>query len=201
MECDARAMTSIQSICVFCGSAAGADPSFLRAAQETGAWIVRQGLTLVYGGARIGLMGALADSALAAGGKVIGVIPRGLQEREIAHTGLTRLHLTETMHERQRMMTDLADAFLVLPGGYGTLAEFFEVLTWKQIGLHAKPIGVLNTGGYWDFLTAHLEKAGRAGFTRETDAGLYSVISDPSDISLLFREKILGNGKVLHTIG
>lgn len=190
----------MKSLCVFCGSSKGTDPAYMRTAEYVGRWCAAQSLTLIYGGARIGMMGAVADAALAEGGQVIGVIPRSLQEREIAHNGLTQLYLTDTMHERQKVMADLSDGFLVLPGGYGTLAEFFEVLTWKQIGLHAKPIAVLNISGYWDHLLGLLQSAGQEGFTRQQDQNLYAVLHDLSDIHQFFVNKDACAGKVLGAV-
>ena len=140
-------MNIVGNLCVFCGSSTAVARGYLDLAAQAGALIARCGMGLVYGGSRIGLMGAMADAALAEGGRVVGVIPRFLKTKEVAHTGLSELHMTETMHERQVGMAERADAFLVLPGGYGTLAEFFEVLTWKQLGLHDKPIAVLNGSG------------------------------------------------------
>lgn len=141
-------MTFIKNICVFCGSSTIVDGKYLRAARDVGVMLAQNGYGVVYGGGNIGLMGAAADAALEAGGKVIGVIPKFLRDKEVAHKGLTELHLTETMHERQVGMAERSDAFVVLPGGLGTLAEFFEVLTWKQLGLHDKPIMLVNDFGY-----------------------------------------------------
>lgn len=137
------------SLCVYCGSKPGTDPNFTQAAIEVGTWIGRYGGQLVYGGGRNGLMGITADATLAAGGRVIGVIPRALVEKEWAHTGCTELHIVETMHERKQMMAERADAFLAIPGGIGTLEEFFEAWTWRQLGYHNKPIGLLNLNGYY----------------------------------------------------
>jgi uncharacterized protein (TIGR00730 family) len=138
------------SLCVYCGSKPGTDPAFSQAAIEVGTWIGRHGGQLVYGGGRNGLMGIVADATLAAGGQVIGVIPRALVEKEWAHTGCTELHIVETMHERKQMMAQKADAFVALPGGIGTFEEFFEVWTWQQLGYHNKPIGLLNTQQYYE---------------------------------------------------
>jgi uncharacterized protein (TIGR00730 family) len=150
------------SICVYCGSRPGSDPAFAAAAQEVGTWIGRNQGQLVYGGGRGGLMGIAADAALEAGATVIGVIPKALVEKEWAHHGCTELHIVENMHERKRMMAERSDAFLALPGGIGTLEELFEVWTWRQLGYHDKPIGILNTAGYYQgllqFLNTSVEK-------------------------------------------
>jgi len=138
------------SICVYCGSKPGDEPAFTASAQEVGKWIAQHGGQLVYGGGRNGLMGTVADATLAAGGRVVGVIPRALVEKEWAHTGCTELHVVETMHDRKRMMAERADAFLALPGGIGTFEEFYEVWTWRQLGYHNKPIGLLNLNGFYN---------------------------------------------------
>jgi hypothetical protein len=156
----------IQHVCVFCGSSPGARPLYVRAARHLGETLARRGLTLVYGGARVGTMGQLAQSALDAGGHVIGVIPRALVEMEVAHTGLPDLRIVDSMHERKALMADLSDAFVALPGGLGTIEEFFEVLCWSQLGLHAKPCGLLNVGGYYDRLTAFLDHTVEEQFVR-----------------------------------
>lgn len=145
------------SICVYCGSRSGADPRWAEQARIVGRWIADHGGQLVYGGGRNGLMGILADTTLQAGGRVVGVIPRALVEREFAHRDCTELHVVETMHERKRIMADRADAFLALPGGIGTLEEFFEVWTWRQLGYHNKPVGLLNHAGYYEALLKFLE--------------------------------------------
>ncbi len=139
--------------------------------------IVAQGWGVVYGGGRVGLMGLVADSALEAGGKVVGIIPEHIQSREIEHTDLTELHVVDSMHTRKRMMVDRADAFAVLPGGLGTLDEFFELLTWKQLGLHDKPIVLVNINGYWDKLIESINHLAEAGFMREDDMRTFSVVS------------------------
>lgn len=159
----------MKNLGVFCGSRAGATPLYAEAARAAGDRIARRGLTLVYGGASVGLMGALADAALAAGGRVVGVLPRFLADREIAHPGLSELRLVDTMHERKRTMVELADAFLVLPGGPGTLDETFEILTWLFLGLHRSPCALLNVAGFYDRLLEFLAEARQAGFF---DAGL-----------------------------
>jgi uncharacterized protein (TIGR00730 family) len=156
--------TNLDSICVFCASSIGARPIYAEAARRFGAELAGRGITLVFGGGCVGLMGVLADTALAAGGRAIGVIPRALVEREIAHRGLTTLHVVESMHERKQLMADLADAFVMLPGGFGTWDEFCEVVTWAQLGIHGKPLGVLNVGGYYDPMLAMADRAVAEGF-------------------------------------
>ena len=153
-------------ICVYAGSNPGADPAFAEATEALATLLARRGIGVVYGGAHKGLMGILADTALAAGGEVIGVIPRQLVEREIGHTGLTEQHVVGSMHERKALMAELADAFVALPGGAGTLEELIEVFTWSMLGLHAKPLGVLNVNGYYDGLGALLDNAVVQGFLR-----------------------------------
>ena len=154
----------IQSVCVFCGSAPGARPSYSRAAEEMGTALARAGLTLVYGGGKLGLMGIVADAALKAGGRVVGVIPRMLIERECAHPKLTTQHVVDTMHERKTLMADMSDAFVGLPGGMGTFDELVEIITWAQLGLHAKPVVLANIEGYFDPLYAMLDHAVREKF-------------------------------------
>ena len=154
----------MKSICVYCGSADGISPDFLAAARQTGLTLARGGLALVYGGGKTGLMGALADSVLEARGQVIGVITESFNTPELAHTGLTRLEVTATIHQRKQRMYDLADGYIALPGGYGTLDELFETLTWAQIGQHQKPVGLLNVNGYFDPLLEMLDLATREHF-------------------------------------
>ncbi len=145
------------SICVFCGSSTGASPAYAAAAAALGAELAARGTTLVFGGGKRGMMGVLADACLAGGGRVVGVIPAHLWERELGHTGVTEMHVVASMHERKARMAELAEAFVALPGGIGTLEEFFEVWTWGQLGLHAKPLGLLNAGGYFDPLIRFLD--------------------------------------------
>ncbi|MES2412811.1 MAG: TIGR00730 family Rossman fold protein [Pseudomonadota bacterium] len=152
------------SLCVYCGSRPGTNPRFAAVAAEVGGWIGNHNGQLVYGGGRNGLMGIVADATLAAGGKVIGVIPQALVEKEWAHNGCTELHIVDNMHERKRIMAENADAFLALPGGIGTLEEFFEVWTWRQLGYHDKPVGLLNTDGYYDSLLTFLNTSVSCGF-------------------------------------
>jgi len=157
----------MKSVCVFCGSNAGAGTGYLQAARHLGGILGERKLRLVYGGAAVGLMGALADAALAAGGVVVGVIPEALVQREIAHTGLTELHPVASMHERKARMADLADSFIALPGGAGTLEEFFEIWTWGQLGHHRKPVGLLNVDGFFDSMLAFLDHQRRERFMRQ----------------------------------
>jgi uncharacterized protein (TIGR00730 family) len=157
-------MTTLDSVCVFCASGIGTRPVYAESTRRFGAALAARGITLVFGGGCVGLMGELADATLTAGGRAIGVIPRALVEREIAHRGLTALHVVETMHERKQMMADLAGAFVMLPGGFGTWDEFCEVATWAQLGIHQKPLGVLNVGGYYDPMLAMADRAVTEGF-------------------------------------
>ncbi len=154
----------LQCICVFAGSNPGVRPEYAQAAQELGKELAARNIGLVYGGASVGLMGKLADAALAGGGEVIGVIPQGLFQREIAHVNLTQLHEVKSMHERKALMSDLADGFIALPGGYGTFDELFEITTWAQIGLHSKPIGLLNVADFFAPLLSLIEHTSREGF-------------------------------------
>ena len=174
----APAGPSAFSVCVYCGSRSGAQPGFAAVAREVGNWIGLHGGQLVYGGGRNGLMGILADATLAAGGRVIGVIPKALVEKEWAHNGCTELHIVESMHERKRIMAEHADAFLALPGGIGTLEEFFEVWTWRQLGYHAKPVGLLNMAGYYDGLLTFLRSCEKNGFMTQGQMDLIRVGSD-----------------------
>jgi uncharacterized protein (TIGR00730 family) len=168
----------IRSICVFCGSAFGASDEYLAAARTFAAEAARLGIRLVYGGASVGLMGAFADAALAAGASITGVIPRAMIDREIAHRGLTELRIVESMHQRKATMAELADAFVALPGGLGTLEELFEVWTWGQLGLHAKPYGVLNVREYYTPLIRFLDHARDEGFVRPAQRSMLVVDTD-----------------------
>jgi hypothetical protein len=165
----------MKRICVFAGSSAGARPEYRETAVELGRVLAAHDIGLVYGGAHVGLMGALADAVLAAGGHVTGVIPRALAEREVAHTGLTDLRVVTSMHERKALMADLSDGFIALPGGWGTLDEFFEILTWAQLSLHQKPCGLLNVHGYFDGLLSFLEHSTTEGFVRREYQSMISV--------------------------
>lgn len=168
----------MKSIAVFCGSSGGAHPAYAAAAFRTGQLIARKGMRLVYGGACVGLMGKVADGALAEGGEVIGVLPSFLKTKEIMHDGLTELIIVATMHERKLRMHELSDAIITLPGGFGTMEEVFEMLTWAQLGLHAKPVGLLNTNGYYDALQQLVGTMTAEGFLRENDAGRLLIDQD-----------------------
>jgi uncharacterized protein (TIGR00730 family) len=176
---------AVKRVCVFCGSNAGVRPEYAAAAREMAAQLAAGGLGLVYGGGNVGLMGVLADAMLAAKAEVIGVIPRSLVEREVAHHGVTRLHVVQTMHERKAMMAQLCDAFVALPGGFGTLEEFFEVLTWSQLGYHRKPCGLLNVAGYYDGLARMLDHGVAEGFISPAHRAL--VIAETGPARLLQR--------------
>jgi uncharacterized protein (TIGR00730 family) len=168
-------------VAVYCGSASGADPAFLAEACALGRAIAAAGLGMVYGGASVGLMGAVADAALGGGAEVIGVLPEVLSGSEIAHGGLTRLEVVKTMHARKARMVHLADAFLILPGGYGTLDELMEIVTWKQLRLHAKPCVLINTLHYWDGLLEFLDTAVESGFLKAENRKLLEVAKDADD--------------------
>ncbi len=169
----------MKSICVFCGSSTGNDPAYASAAAALGGALAESDITLVYGGGHVGLMGTVADAALHAGGEVIGVIPKALIEREIGHTDLTKLHVVNSMHERKALMSELSDGFVVLPGGNGTLEEFFEVLTWAQLGEHQKPCGLLNVANFYDPLLAVFDHMTATGFVREQHRHLVLVETVP----------------------
>ncbi len=166
---------------VFCGSSNGTNPAFAAEARALGVAIAAAGLGLVYGGACVGLMGTVADAALAGGAEVIGVLPAVLTGREVEHTRLTRLELVPSMHARKARQVELADAFLVLPGGYGTMDEMMEVVTWAQLGMHAKPCILINTAGYWDGLLAFLDTAVEAGFVKAKNRGLVQVAANAEE--------------------
>lgn len=159
-------MRTFRRICVYCGSTAGRDVRYLEAARATGAFLAGRGLDVVYGGGRVGMMGAVADGALAAGGRVIGVIPEKLRDKELAHAGLSELYVVDSMHARKTMMAAMSDGFWGLPGGFGTLEEVFEVTTWSQLNYHKKPVGLLNINGYFDKLIEFLNHASSEGFVR-----------------------------------
>lgn len=160
-------------ICVFCGSSPGKGESYLRLARETATAIVEAGYGIVYGGGRVGLMGALADAALAAGGEVVGVIPQALAQVEIAHQGVTELHVVRSMHERKALMADLSGGFIALPGGFGTMDEFCEILSWRQLAIHDKPIGLLNWAGYFERLVALFDSMVEEGFVTSSNRALF----------------------------
>ena len=170
------------SVCIFCGSSFGDDPRYTDAARETGVEIARRGWTLVYGGARVGLMGVVANAALDAGGRVVGVVPRFLYEREVGHDGITSLEIVGSLTERKLRMGELSDAFLSLPGGIGTLDELFEAWSWSQVGLQSKPSGLLNVAGYYDALEAFIERATAAGFVKPQHRRWLSVSDDVGEL-------------------
>jgi len=171
-------MRRLQRLCVFCGSSAGTDPVYREMATALGDAMAERAIELVYGGGEVGLMGVLADTVLARGGRVIGVIPKGLFSREIAHRGVSELHEVATMHERKTLMYDLSDAFVALPGGLGTLEELAEVTTWAQLGLHAKPVALLDVAGFWDPLVAQLDRMVDAGFLKPANRALVARYDD-----------------------
>jgi uncharacterized protein (TIGR00730 family) len=178
-------MSTLQRICVFCGSSVGTPPAYAVAARALGRALAQRGLGIVFGGGKVGLMGVLADAAIEAGGEVIGVIPEALLAREIGHDRLTKLHVVRSMHERKTLMADLAGAFIALPGGYGTFEEFFEAVTWTQLGIHKKPCGLLNVEGYYDALLALLARAVADGFVREANREL---VLDAPDVPTLLKK-------------
>ena len=170
----------MNGICVFCGSSAGRDPAYAEAARQLGETLAERNMTLIYGGGHVGLMGVVADAALGRGGEVIGVMPRALVDREISHAGLTKLHVVSSMHERKALMSELSEAFVALPGGNGTLEEFFEVLTWAQLGEHDKPCGLLNVAGYYDPLLAVFDNMVDQAFLKKEHRGLVLVEEEPA---------------------
>ncbi len=175
-------LTGVKRICVFCGSNPGGNSTYAQAARELGAVIARQGLGMVYGGGNIGLMGVVADAVLAHGREVIGVIPQALVDKELAHRGLTELRIVQSMHERKALMAELAHAFIALPGGYGTLDEFCEIVTWAQLGLHRKPCGLLNVDGFYGPFLAQIDHAVQAGFIRKEHRSLIVVEQQPEPL-------------------
>lgn len=169
-------------LAIYCGSATPADPLYIASARAVGRTFAERGIGLVYGGGRLGLMGAVADACLEAGGEVIGVIPQALVDLEVAHRGLTALHVVETMHQRKQAFTDLSDGFVTLPGGTGTMDELWEALSWAQLGYHAKPVGLLNVAGFYDGLLAFVETMGAVGFLRPQHQGLLIASADLDDL-------------------
>ncbi len=193
----------MQSVCVFLGSSPGLDPAMRAGARAMGAALAEAGLALVYGGGASGLMGDIADAALGAGGQVVGVITQGLEAKELGHGGLTQKHVVRTMHERKALMADLADAFVALPGGMGTLDEFCEVVTWAQLGIHEKPLGMLDLGGYWAPFLSFLDHSVSKGFLSAGHRGLILVEREPKALLGRLRdfrptpaEKWLGRSQV-----
>lgn len=172
----------MKRLCVFCGSNHGHAPVFADAARELGEAIAARGIELVYGGSHVGLMGVVADAVLARGGKVIGVLPRFMADKELAHTRLTKLHLVETMHERKRLMAELAEGFVALPGGFGTFEEIFEAMTWAQLHLHQFPCALLNVNGYYDLLTEFLGRTVAHGFVRQSLLDALVVAQSPEEL-------------------
>ena len=185
------------SLCVYCGSRPGNSPEFATMARDVGTWIGQHGGQLVYGGGHSGLMGIMADAALAAGARVVGVIPTALVEKEWAHTGCTELHIVENMHDRKRIMAEHADAFLALPGGIGTMEEFFEVWTWRQLGYHNKPVGLLNMDDFYDSLLTFLHSAVNSGFMNEWQMDL---IRTGTDAPSLMKELVQAAGSATPTL-
>ncbi|NHO41289.1 TIGR00730 family Rossman fold protein [Acetobacter fabarum] len=172
----------MRRICVFCGSSVGRGPAYLHAAEQLGLLMARRGIGLVYGGASVGLMGAVANAVLAGGGQVTGVIPQALVAREVAHNGLEDLRIVGSMHERKALMADMSDAFIALPGGIGTLEELFEVWTWTQLGNHAKPCGVLNVNGFYSTLGTFLDHVVAEGFLKPAHRAILQVGQTPEDL-------------------
>src|SRR5215468_1481507 len=175
-------MASIASVCVYCGSSVGANPRHAEAARQLGAELAAHGIRLVYGGGRIGLMGVVADAVLAGGGQVIGVIPEHLQVEERGHRGVTELRVVASMHERKNLMFELSDAFVILPGGFGTLDEAFEMLTWRQLRLHDKPILFLNIDGYWTPFDKLVDHFIAEGFVRKNNRRLFAMVDAVEDV-------------------
>lgn len=169
----------LRNLCVFCGSSWGASPVYAEIAERTGRLLAGRGVGLIFGGSKLGLMGAMADACLASGGHVTGVIPQALVDKEHAHRGITELHVVKSMHERKAVMADLADAFMALPGGFGTWEEFFEVLTWSQLGLQRKACGLLNVNGYYDCVLGMADRAVEEGFLKAVHRELLVSDSDP----------------------
>jgi uncharacterized protein (TIGR00730 family) len=173
----------VKALAVYCGSATPSDPVYIEAARHVGATLAQRDITVVYGGGRLGLMGAVADAALAAGGKVIGVIPEALVDAEVAHRGCTELHVVKNMHERKAAFTDLSDGFVNLPGGVGTMDEMWEAVSWSQLGYHSKPVGILNIAGYYDHLIAFNTHMADVGFVREAHRGIL-LVAETIDVLL-----------------
>ena len=172
----------MKSLCIYCGASSGASPAYAQAARAMAGAMVERGISLVYGGGRVGLMGVIADEVMRLGGRATGVIPRALMDREVGHTGLTELHVVKDMHERKALMAELADDFVALPGGIGTLEELFEVFTWSQLGMHDKPVALLNAAGYYDGLIAFLEHAVRERFLSSEHAAVLMYEPEPTPL-------------------
>lgn len=178
---------SIKALCIYCGSSIGASPAYAKTARSFAKELVGSNIALVYGGGKVGLMGVVADAVLDLGGEVTGVIPKALLDKEVGHSGLTRLHIVKDMHERKALMAELSDGFIALPGGIGTLEELFEALTWSQLGLHEKPVGLLNVGGFYDGLIEFIHHLVEQRFLKQEQAGL--LLHDPDAPTLLARFK------------
>jgi len=178
----------MKSICVFCGANFNGDPLLTEAVEQLAQVMVSRNMSLVFGGGRVGVMGMIADAVLKKGGKAIGVIPEFLMNKEVGHTGLTEFHVVENMHQRKQMMNDLCDGIMTLPGGFGTLEEFFEVLTWLQLGLHQKPIGVLNVNGFYDFLLKQMDVMVEQRFLKPVNRELVLTSADPVELVKLMEE-------------
>lgn len=175
-------MTDIRTVCVYCGSGPGARPAYAETARQLGALLAREGIGLVTGGGKVGLMGVIADAVLETGGQAVGIIPQALLDREVGHTGLTELVVVQTMHERKALMAARADAVIALPGGLGTLEEITEMLTWAQLGIHSKPCGLLNVAGYYDALVRFLDHAVAERFIRQPHREMLTVASSPEEM-------------------
>ena len=174
--------SDVKSICIYCGAATGVRPAYAEAARELGRRMAEAGIRLVYGGGKVGLMGIIADAVLAHGGQAVGIIPKALMDKEVGHTGLTELHIVENMHQRKQMMAERADAFIALPGGIGTFEELFEVWTWRQLDYHNKPIGLLNTQGYYDGMLHFLQSAVDHGFLGDWQRNLLQTAEAPAPL-------------------
>ncbi|OOQ59443.1 LOG family protein [Mucilaginibacter pedocola] len=181
----------MKSICIFCGANFNGDPVLKQAVEQLAEIMVGRNITLVYGGGKVGVMGILADAVLSRGGKAIGIIPQFLMDKEVGHTGLTELHVVENMHQRKQMMNDLSDAVIMLPGGFGTLEEFFEVLTWLQLGLHSHPVGILNVNGFYDLLLQQMDVMVEQRYLKPANRALVLTSADPIElISLMDKVEI-----------
>lgn len=178
----------MKTLAVYCGASHGANPIYTDAARALAAALVEHNIGLVYGGGKVGLMGVIADEVLRLGGEATGVIPKALVEREVGHAGLTRLFVVKDMHERKAMMAELSEGFIAMPGGMGTLEELFEMLTWAQLGIHAKPVGLLNVAGFWDGLVAFVRHQCEQGFVRPEHLGLMRVEAEPDSLIRRLRE-------------
>jgi uncharacterized protein (TIGR00730 family) len=181
----------MKSICVFCGANFNGDPILKQAVKQLAEVVVNRNITLIFGGGRVGVMGLLADAVLNNGGKAVGVIPQFLMDKEVGHTGLTELHIVDNMHQRKQLMNDLCDGVIMLPGGFGTLEEFFEVLTWLQLGLHNHPIGVLNVNGFYDFLLKQMDIMVEQRFLKPANRKLVLTSADPIELVTLMENCII----------